>query len=83
MAPSGPVATIASREDSLLLLKGVNGVHAISNGTANKNRNLDVLEDYQGNYKFAPIEEAEVSRAMIKRSVTHSHYRQLELTAST
>ncbi|KAJ8080536.1 thiamine metabolism- protein [Marasmius tenuissimus] len=27
----------------------------------------DSLEDYQGNYKFAPIEEAQVSRAMIKR----------------
>ena len=27
----------------------------------------DVLEDYDGNYRFAPIEEAEVSRAMIKR----------------
>ncbi|KAF8158131.1 Thi4 family-domain-containing protein [Crassisporium funariophilum] len=27
----------------------------------------DVLEDYQGGYRFAPIEEAQVSRAMIKR----------------
>lgn len=27
----------------------------------------DVNEDYQGNYRFAPIEEAQVSRAMIKR----------------
>ncbi|KAI5117321.1 hypothetical protein M0805_002336 [Coniferiporia weirii] len=26
-----------------------------------------VLEDYNGNYQFAPIEEADVSRAMIKR----------------
>ena len=26
-----------------------------------------VLEDYEGNYRFAPIEEADVSRAMIKR----------------
>ncbi|KAH6912617.1 thiazole biosynthetic enzyme [Coprinopsis sp. MPI-PUGE-AT-0042] len=26
-----------------------------------------VLENYEGNYKFAPISEAEVSRAMIKR----------------
>lgn len=29
-----------------------------------------VLENYEGNYKFAPISEAEVSRAMIKRSVS-------------
>ncbi|KAF8589862.1 Thi4-domain-containing protein [Ramaria rubella] len=35
---------------------------------ANQNGNqFDVLEDYEGNYKFAPIEEAQVSRAMIKR----------------
>jgi thiamine thiazole synthase len=27
----------------------------------------DVVEDYDGSYKFAPITEAEVSRAMIKR----------------
>ncbi|KAF9441534.1 thiazole biosynthetic enzyme [Macrolepiota fuliginosa MF-IS2] len=27
----------------------------------------DILEDYKGSYKFAPITEAEVSRAMIKR----------------
>ena len=26
-----------------------------------------VLEDYEGNFRFAPIEEADVSRAMIKR----------------
>jgi thiamine thiazole synthase len=29
-----------------------------------------VLEDYEGNYRFAPIEEAQVARAMIKRSVS-------------
>ena len=27
----------------------------------------DVQEDYHGEYRFAPIEEAQVSRAMIKR----------------
>lgn len=27
----------------------------------------EVLEDYEGAYKFAPIQEAQVSRAMIKR----------------
>jgi thiamine thiazole synthase len=29
----------------------------------------DVAENYEGQYRFAPIEEAEVSRAMIKRYV--------------
>jgi cysteine-dependent adenosine diphosphate thiazole synthase len=29
----------------------------------------DVSEDYAGRYRFAPIEEAQVTRAMIKRSV--------------
>ena len=27
----------------------------------------DALEDYDGHYRFAPIEEAQVARAMIKR----------------
>jgi hypothetical protein len=31
-----------------------------------------VSENYEGNYKFAPISEADVSRAMIKRSVSYS-----------
>ena len=30
---------------------------------------VNIREDYEGNYKFAPICEAEVSRAMIKRLV--------------
>ena len=34
----------------------------------------NVLEDYHGGYRFAPIEEAQVSRAMIKRwAVYHIH----------
>ena len=42
------------------------------NGGALKNGNVNgadvkVNEDYEGNYEFAPIEEADVSRAMIKR----------------
>lgn len=31
----------------------------------------DIAEDYTGSYRFAPIEEAQVSRAMIKRSAIH------------
>ena len=29
----------------------------------------DIHEDYKGSYRFAPIEESQVSRAMIKRLV--------------
>lgn len=42
---------------------GVNGV----NGVKAAAKDADVLEDYTGNYKFAPVHEAEVSRAMVKR----------------
>ena len=38
------------------------------NGAAAPTTQYDVREDYDGNYRFAPIEEAQVSRAMIKRS---------------
>ncbi len=33
-------------------------------------QDYEVLEDYNGKYQFAPIEEAQVSRAMIKRRVS-------------
>lgn len=33
------------------------------------NQKSNIKEDYEGGYRFAPITEAEVSRAMIKRSV--------------
>jgi thiamine thiazole synthase len=32
-----------------------------------KNASNALVEDYNGNYKFAPIRESDVSRAMIKR----------------
>ncbi|KAF8895498.1 thiazole biosynthetic enzyme [Infundibulicybe gibba] len=35
----------------------------------------DVAEDYEGGYRFAPIEEAQVSRAMIKRYFTTMYER--------
>lgn len=35
--------------------------------TSKPTEKYDVLEDYEGEYRFAPIEEAQVSRAMIKR----------------
>ncbi|RDB17829.1 Thiamine thiazole synthase [Hypsizygus marmoreus] len=34
---------------------------------SNTTHKYDVLEDYDGHYRFAPIEESQVSRAMIKR----------------
>ena len=71
---SPPVATGVSPIDittplqmsaKLSGLKGANGVKNGVNGATEQAQ--DILEDYNGNYKFAPIEEAEVSRAMIKR----------------
>lgn len=44
-----------------IALKKMNGT---ANGTSYEDK---VCEDYAGNYQFAPIEEAEVSRAMIRR----------------
>lgn len=55
MSPS--VDILSQPEEQLATLKnGLNGKLA-----------YDVSENYEGNYRFAPIEEAEVSRAMIKR----------------
>ena len=45
----------------------MNGSHTKTH--LNGDGKVNVLEDYNGSYQFAPIEEAEVSRAMIKRSV--------------
>jgi cysteine-dependent adenosine diphosphate thiazole synthase len=42
---------------------------ANGNGALNGAMSPNVREDYEGNYQFAPIEEAQVSRAMIKRRV--------------
>ncbi|KAF9267391.1 Thi4-domain-containing protein [Marasmius fiardii PR-910] len=58
MAPVQTLDTAIPSESLNLKLKGSQS----QNGTK-----YDVVEDYQGNYRFAPIEEAQVSRAMIKR----------------
>ncbi|KAF5382501.1 hypothetical protein D9615_002860 [Tricholomella constricta] len=42
-------------------------VNDIPQSSADKSPEYDVLENYQGKYRFAPIEESQVSRAMIKR----------------
>lgn len=59
MAPAVTYGTLADDVPILLNKNGVKG--DVHNGT------YDVKEDYNGDYRFAPIEEAQVSRAMIKR----------------
>jgi thiamine thiazole synthase len=49
-------------EQSPALFQKING-----NGVLNGAMSPNIREDYEGNYQFAPIEEAQVSRAMIKR----------------
>lgn len=61
---SPPVAIAPQPEEQLAILSMKNGI--------NGERAFDVAENYEGNYRFAPIEEAQVSRAMIKRSVLQS-----------
>ena len=58
MAPS--VSLLSEYQESPLLQAKRNA--ASTNGT-----NYDVSENYDGDYRFATIEEAQVSRAMIKR----------------
>lgn len=62
--------TVASQQVPVYLGKanGTNGVKAAA-------PDYEVLEDYAGNYKFAPIHEAEVSRAMVKRYFTQMYDR--------
>lgn len=57
-----PAVTFDSQPLEAPLLLNKTGVKSeVANGT------YDVKEDYNGDYRFAPIEEAQVSRAMIKR----------------
>lgn len=58
MAPS--VALVPEIQESSVLQAKKNGLSG--NGT-----HYEVSENYDGDYRFAPIEEAQVSRAMIKR----------------
>lgn len=59
MAP--PVATDTA------IVEDIRPIYPTKNGTFIIDKLDDVNEDYEGNYRFAPITEAEVSRAMIKR----------------
>jgi cysteine-dependent adenosine diphosphate thiazole synthase len=58
MAPS--VSLLPETQESSVLQAKKNGLS--QNGTQ-----YEVSENYDGDYRFAPIEEAQVSRAMIKR----------------
>jgi cysteine-dependent adenosine diphosphate thiazole synthase len=62
MAPIA-VSSLVDQDPISLLKQGLNG------NSTHTNDNVDVKEDYAGDYRFAPIEEAQVSRAMIKRYV--------------
>lgn len=59
MAPSVAPLISETQESPILLAK--------KNGLSNNGTQFEVKEDYDGDYRFAPIEEAQVSRAMIKR----------------
>lgn len=70
MAPPVALDSVPSEQSALFLKNDLNG----TNGHAAKTSAADVNEDYAGDYRFAPIEEAQVSRAMIKRCVPPSPY---------
>ncbi|PCH40061.1 thiazole biosynthetic enzyme [Wolfiporia cocos MD-104 SS10] len=61
MAP--PAATLPQPTDETIFFSKLSK----TNGTQVDKGSYEVLEDYTGKYRFAPIEEAQVSRAMIKR----------------
>lgn len=73
MAPTAVVSPSSNAQDYEKILaakaNAANGTLKNGNGVSYAEK---AFEDYEGNYQFAPIEEAEVSRAMIKRSVKES-----------
>ena len=72
MSPPSATVTLSEtqrREPAYLASKmGVLHLNG-SDVSVNKTKPDEVVEDYSGKYQFAPIEEADVSRAMIKRYV--------------
>lgn len=59
MSPSAvPETSVSTTPQTLDTKKALSGNHTAS---------ADVNESYKGDYRFAPIQEAQVSRAMIKR----------------
>lgn len=71
MAP--PVATETTSYDdapsSVLSQKA--GLQVTGDSKSNGSADYEVDEDWEGKYRFAPIQEAQVSRAMIKRHVSN------------
>ncbi|KAG5648416.1 hypothetical protein DXG03_004990 [Asterophora parasitica] len=45
----------------------LDSLHPATTNDSKQKQDYDVSENYQGKYKFAPIEESQVARAMIKR----------------
>ncbi len=63
-----PVAT-PGRQSELDALRATTAKYDRIDDHVPVSTKYNVLEDYEGSYRFAPIEEAQVSRAMIKRRV--------------
>ena len=61
MAPAVIYGSQLEQVPQLISKAGLKDTSAAANGS------YDCKEDYNGDYRFAPIEEAQVSRAMIKR----------------
>ena len=61
MAPAPTYSSQPHQAPQLVYKPGVKDTSQTTSGT------YDCKEDYNGDYRFAPIEEAQVSRAMIKR----------------
>lgn len=70
MAPPSATLTMTEpqRPQQSNLASKMNVLHLNGSDTQFDKTDVNgVVEDYTGNYRFAPIEEADVSRAMIKR----------------
>lgn len=65
MAPAVIYGSQTDEAPQLINKAGLKDASFVANGS------YDCKEDYNGDYRFAPIEEAQVSRAMIKRYASH------------
>lgn len=66
--PVSATSTFNSDEiDPVLLKKANRHANGVNGKVAVDVKADDVVEDYTGKYKFAPVEESQVARAMIKR----------------
>lgn len=65
MAPAQTLPTPAAEPQAATLLEKKSATESKTNDVTE----YEVAEDYNGQFKFAPIKESQVARAMIKRSV--------------